>query len=84
MYPGVKYESGKRAMLKVDSGPVCLNSNILAYTRNLIFIIYPILPNTNAVTKETYQSYGPFKTQFIEKLNMLSDARIIHNDSTTL
>jgi hypothetical protein len=36
----------------------------LAEVRTLGFIIYPGVPNTTAVTQETDQSYGPFKTQF--------------------
>ena len=71
-------------MIKVESGTGHLNSNLLAYTRNLVFVIYPGVPNNTTVTQETDQNYGPFKTQFKENLNTLSDARIIHNDSTTL
>ena len=43
-----------------------------------------MLPNTTTVTQETEQKYGPFKTQFIENINTLSDARIIRNDYTTI
>ena len=42
------------------------------------------MPNTTIVTQDTDQNYGPFKTQLIENLNMLSDAIAIHNGSTTL
>ena len=42
------------------------------------------MPNTTTLTQETEQNYGPFNTQFIENLNTLSDARIIHNDYTNL
>ena len=42
------------------------------------------MPNNIALTQETDQNYVLFKTQFIESLNMLSDARIIDNDPTTL
>ena len=83
-YPDVKDEAGKCVILKVDSGPWRLNSDLLAYARNLGSIIFPIVPNITTVTQETDQNYGPLKTQFIEILNTLSDARIIHNDSTSL
>ena len=84
LYPDVKDEAGKSVMLKVDSGPRSLNSNLLAYERNLGFILYTSVKNTTAVTQETDQNYGPFKTKFIEKQNKFSDARIIHNYYTTL
>ena len=84
LYPDVKDESGKSFMLKVDSGPRSLNSNILSYARNLGFIIYTGVQNNTAVTQETDQNYGPFKKKFIEKLNKFSDAIIVHNYYTTL
>ena len=49
-------------MLKVDSGTGHINSNLLAYARNLVLIIYPSVRNNTAVTQETDQNYGPFKT----------------------
>ena len=66
MYPDVKDEAGKGVRFKVESGPMCLNLNLLAYARNLVFIIYPNVPNSTTITQETDQKYGPFKTQFIE------------------
>ena len=84
LYPDVKDESGRSVMLKVDSVTRSLNSNIFAYARNLGFIIYTGVQNTTAVTQETDQNYGPFKTKCIENLNKFSDATIIHNYYTTL
>ena len=84
LYPYVKDESRKRVMLKVYSGPGRLNPNLLAYARNLGFIIYPGVPNTTAVTQQTDQNYGPFKKRIVENINTLSDDIIIHNGSTTL
>ncbi len=37
-----------------------------------------------AVTQETDQSYGPFKTQFQKNLKILSDSRLIGNHTTSL
>ena len=51
LYPNIKYEDGKHVMLKVDSGPGRLNSNLLAYANNLVFIIYLRAPNTTAETE---------------------------------
>ena len=58
--------NGKRVMVKVDSGPGRLQENFLAEARTHGFIVYPGVPNTTAVTQETDQNYGPFKTQFVK------------------
>jgi len=63
-------------MVKVDSGPGRLNQSLLTRARFMGFYIYPGVPNTTAVTQETDQSYGPFKTQFVANLNEMSDIRI--------
>ncbi len=75
---------GKRVIMKVDSGPGRMELGFLAEARTLGFIIYPGVPNTTAVTQETDQSYGPFKTQFQKNLKILSDSRLIGNYSTSL
>eukprot|EP00984_Skeletonema_dohrnii_P018305 scaffold8528_cov85-Skeletonema_dohrnii-CCMP3373.AAC.1 len=67
---------GKRVMVKVDSGPGRLNPTLLSRARDIGFYIYPGVPNTTAVTQETDQNYGPFKTQFVVNLKELSDIRI--------
>ena len=48
------------------------------------FIIYPSVPNTMAVTQETDQSYGPFKSKFAQNLKALSYARINGGFPTSL
>ncbi len=63
-------------MLKVNSGPGRLYPELLAKARTYGFVIYPGVPNTTAVTQETDQNYGPFKTQFQKNLQELSDARV--------
>jgi hypothetical protein len=42
------------------------------------------VPNTTAVTQETDQNYGPFKTQFTKNLKKISDARIMGDLPTSL
>jgi hypothetical protein len=64
-------------MVKVDSGHGRLQEDFLAEARTLGFIVYPGIPNTTAVTQETDQNYGPFKTQFLKNLKRVSDARIM-------
>ena len=63
-------------MVKVDSGPERLEIDFLAEAQTLGFIIYPSVPNTIAVTQETDQSYGPFKSKFVQNIRALSDAQI--------
>ena len=52
--------------------------------RGMGIYLYPGVPNTTAVTQETDQNYGPFKTQFIKNLHELSDVRISKGLSTSL
>eukprot|EP00804_Cyclotella_cryptica_P013909 CCRYP_002424-RA/>CCRYP_002424-RA protein AED:0.42 eAED:0.48 QI:0/0/0/1/0/0/2/0/69 len=49
-------------MLKMSQWSRQNELGFLAEARTLEFIIYPGVPNTTAVTQETDQSYGPFKT----------------------
>ena len=63
-------------MLKVDSGPGRLNSELLALIRFHGFYMYPSVPNTTAVSQETDQNYGPFKKGFHSNLKEVTDARI--------
>ena len=64
LFPDAQDVRGKRVIMKADSGPGRMELGFLAEARTLGFIIYPGVPNTTAVTQETDQSYGPFKTQF--------------------
>jgi hypothetical protein len=58
--------NGKRVMVKVDSEPGRLQENVLVNARTLGFIVYPGIPYTTAVTRETNQNCNSFKTQFIK------------------
>ena len=53
---------------------------------DLGFILYPCVPNTMHVTQETDQLYDPFKTQFLENLNLdlICEARLRKNVSLSL
>jgi hypothetical protein len=83
LYPDAEDKVDKRVMVKVDSGPGRLEIDFLAEARTSGFIIYPSVPNTTAVTQETDQSYGPFKSKFAQNLKALSDARINGDFSTS-
>jgi hypothetical protein len=61
-----------------------MNLNLLTRLRCLGFILYPCVPNTTHVTQETDQLYGPFKTQFLENLDLLCEARLQKNVSLLL
>ena len=67
LFPDAEDVTGKRVIIKVDSGPGRMELGFLAEARTLGFIIYPGVPNTTAVTQETDQSYGPFTTQFFKR-----------------
>ena len=84
LFPDSDDVNGKRVMVKVDSGSGRLQENFVAEARTLEFIVYPGIRNATAVTQETDQSYGPFKTQFLKNLKQLSDARIMADLSTSL
>ena len=61
-------------MVKCDSGPGRLNTELLARMKFLGFYLYPGVPNTTAVSQETDRNYGPFKTQFRKNLDEVINA----------
>lgn len=52
------------------------NAIMPLYPRTSGFILFPGMPNTTAVTQETDQNYGPFKTQYCKNLDVVVDERI--------
>ena len=76
LYPNAAPVKGKWVILKCDSGPGRLNLDLLADLRTSGFILFPGIPNTTAVTQETDQNYGPFKTQYCKNLDVVVDERI--------
>ncbi len=71
LYPHARNRAGHHVMLKVDSGPGRMNLNILAKLRHLGFVLYPCVLNTTHITQVTDQMYGPFKTQFLNTLDLM-------------
>ena len=69
LYPDAKDTKGKLVLVKIDSGPVQLNMNMIVRLRNLGYILYPGMPNTTSATQETYKGYGVFKSHFARTLN---------------
>jgi len=84
LYPNASPEKGKWVVLKCDSGPGRLNLDLLADLRTSGFILFPGVPNTTAVTQETDQNYGPFKTQYCKNLDLVVDERIKQKKTTTI
>ncbi len=84
LFPDSGDVPGKRVIIKVDSGPGRLNVELLASLRILGFYLYPGVPNTTAVTQETDQNYGPFKSAFQENLEFLTSARLNRNMSPSI
>ncbi len=84
LYPDACDVPGKRVIIKVDSGPGRLNTELLAELRLLGFYLYPGVPNTTAVTQETDRNYGPFKSRFRRNLGEIVDARIMQNKSVSI
>jgi hypothetical protein len=70
--------------LKCESGPGRLNLDLLADLRLDGFILFPGVPNTTAVTQETDQNYGPFKTQYFKNLDAVVDARLKQGKLTAM
>ena len=62
LYPDVADTVGLRILLNVDSGPGGMDSKLLAKLRATGWYIYGGVPNTTAITQETDQSYGEFKS----------------------
>ena len=76
LYPDVADVPGYRVILKVDSGPGRMNIKLLAKLRARGWYLYPGVPNTTAITQETDQSFGEFKSKFRANLNALVDERL--------
>ena len=84
LYPDVEDVKGKRALLKVDSGPGRLAVKLLARLRLTGWVLYPGVPNTTAVHQETDRNYGPFKTAFRIVLDSIVQERINQGKSTSI
>ncbi len=84
LYPDALDIPCKRVLIKVDSGPGRLNIELLAELRLLGWYLYPGVPNTTAVSQETDQNYGPFKSQFRSNLATITNKRLEQKKSLSL
>ena len=76
LFPDVGDRDGRRVIVKIDSGPGRTNMELLCRLRIIGILLYPCVPNTTAVTQETDQSYGYFKTIYRTNLHKLSTDRL--------
>ena len=60
-----------------------LNKTLLAALRAKGIYLYPCVANTTAVTQETDQLFGLFKTAFRQNLNQITDDRLAMNKNAT-
>jgi hypothetical protein len=85
LYPDALDVPGKRVVMsKVDSMPGRLNIELLDELRFLGFYLYPGVLNTTAVSQETDQNYGPFKTQFQKNLAVITKKQLEQKKSASL
>jgi hypothetical protein len=84
LFPDALDQPGCCVLLKVISGPSKINLQLLASLKLLDIVLYPCIPNTTHVTQETDQLYGPFKTQFLTNLDLITEARLDSNKSLLL
>mmetsp|Transcript_13382 Transcript_13382/g.31511 ORF Transcript_13382/g.31511 Transcript_13382/m.31511 type:complete len:575 (+) Transcript_13382:842-2566(+) len=83
LFPDAADVSGSRVILKCDGGPGRDNQTLLAALRVKGIYLYPCVPNTTAVTQETDQSFGLFKTVFRQNLNQITDDRLELNKNAS-
>jgi len=76
LYPDAADISGHKVILKCDGGPGRFNETLLGTLRARGFYLYPCVPNTTAITQETDQSFGLFKSVFRKSLKKLTDDRL--------
>jgi hypothetical protein len=74
LFPDIADMEGKRVILKIDSGPGCMNVEMLAKLRVQGLYLVPGVPNTTGQTQETDQNYGPFKSTYRDNICCLSQA----------
>jgi hypothetical protein len=84
LYPDATPVKGKWVVIKCDSSPGRLNPDLLVYLRYHGFLLYPGVPNTTAVLRETDQSFGPFKSAVRTNLQFLVDEQIREDAPWTL
>ena len=64
MYPDASDRPDKQVAIIVNSGPGCVNAEMLAKLRIRGFYLIPGVPNTTHVTQATDKNYGVFKSQY--------------------
>ena len=84
LYPGSEDVKGERVIFNLDSGTGRLVMKLLVRLRLLDFVLYPVVPNTTAVSQETDSNYSPFKTEFRIILDKNFQERMLKKKKTAL
>ena len=83
LFPDAADIAGKRVIFKCDGGPGRMNVKLLAKLRARGIYLYPSVPNTTAVSQETDQSFGLFKSIFRSNLQKLTCNRLEAEESVS-
>lgn len=84
LFPNAWPLPGRWVIIKVDSGPGCRNTRMLARLWMMAFIIYPGVLNTTSVTQESDRLYGSFKDGLRDNLQALTTYWMAEGKSTSL
>ena len=84
LFPDMEDVSGKRVLLKVDSGPGCNCMDLLVEARFHGLYVFPGLPNATSVQQETDRNYGPFKCVIHRNLDAIASQCFAHKVSISL
>jgi hypothetical protein len=84
LYPNAYNVPGKRVIIKVDSGPRRLNTELLAELRVMGCYIYPGVPNTTVIGQEIDLNYELFRSRFRQNLWDIIDAWMDQNNMVSL
>ena len=71
-------------LFNIESGPGQMGVKLLAHLHLLLFVFYPGVPNTTALSQENIRNYGPFKTAFRIILDKIIQERMIKKKKTAL
>jgi hypothetical protein len=76
LWPDLANVTGKRVMLKADSGPGRMGTEFLAESAALGMYFFPGLPNATEIGQEMDQLFAAFKTCAYDNRNKLNRARV--------
>ncbi len=84
LYPKTRDRPGHWLLSKRDSSPGCLQIELLAQLQCLKVYLYPCMPNTTGVMQETDRTYGRYKSQYRQNLELLVDECVRQDKSVSV